>query len=224
MVHPLLSEKTVTLDYAGPIDVIERMPEAEALVLSDSLDKFRDLFATTKEAAIYFGRFQSARFAPQTVDRVCKGCDRATDDVVVIRWFVEFTLRFNEFSINTRGYQLWIDTYHSLCDSCLHATQNRVRRHRLSIAAAVTLALLGVAYLFWSGYDPPWARFLKDQLGIYFYAPPIALIAVAIVLVAIRDHRARRQLPAALRRIVASGTFSSIRKKAARVRDNVTRT
>jgi hypothetical protein len=92
------------------------------------------------------------------------------------------------------------------------AARDRVRRYHLGHAAGITLALLGVAYMMWSAYSPPWALYLKDHWGNYFYAPPALLILTAVILISLRERTQARLLPEDLRQAVPGATFRGLRK------------
>ena len=188
-----------TLDYAAPMLASERYPQAEAILRAGGpTAEYVNLFKSTREAARFFERFQTARFAARTVDGVCAACGRPTEDVAVAAWQTCFPLRTLEFSVDTGGHMVNLATFHSLCRPCVAATQRRRRLHRRGIAFAVALALPGLVFLAWSAYSPPWAVALKERVGYYFFVPPMLLIIAAAVTVHLRERMTERQLPRGL--------------------------
>jgi hypothetical protein len=199
-----------TLDYAAPMLESERHPQAEAILLAGGpTEEYLRLFKSTGEAARFFERFQTARFAARNVDGVCAECGRATEDVAVAVWRSYFPLRTLEFSVDSAGHMVNLAMFHSLCHPCVTASRRRRRLHRRGIAIAVALALPGFVCLIWSAYSPPWAVALKERVGYYFYVPPMLLIVAAAVMVHLRERMAERQLPRGLRGL-GLGTMTEI--------------
>lgn len=198
--------KSPILDYSRPLSPEKRESAAAELLDSDGpLAQYVKLFPTTEEAAVFYGRYYSRRFSRENVDRICKECGVATERVVVIRSNAFFMKRLLEFSVDTAGYQILIETHHSLCERCLAAVTRRIRAHDRAIRRALLLFCFAFVYLVWSGYDPGWARFLKERMGLWFFAPPVALILTSVVLVVLRQRLADRKVPRALRQTFAGG-------------------
>ena len=197
------------LDYARPLVWEERLAQAEAIIIgSGSLQEYQQLFTRGKDAAVFYRSFQTRRFARGTVDGICKGCGKATDRTAAIGWVEMFTAP--GFRLDNESSQVRFQTYHSVCPDCLQVSRQLIHRQRYQIAYAVALALIGIGYLFWSGYNPPWALALKEKLGPLFFAPPITLVAIAGIFVQFRQKQVSEHLPKDLRRI-GFGRVSGIR-------------
>jgi hypothetical protein len=193
----------LTLDYASPLTAADRLPQAAAILdrpLNGAAYKeYLALFPSTKDAALYFLRHQAARFAPENVTGQCIECGTATIHVAPINWVQHFQLRMTELSVNTRGYTVQFPTFHSMCESCHAAAKARLTHYRRSLAWAIGFAAIGIGITFWSAYEPPFIRDLKDHIGSWFYALPAGFMLACIIVVARRESKRARCTPKALR-------------------------
>ncbi len=207
----------LVIDYVTPLAADERIPQAEARIIAGApTEQVRDLFASTKEAATFYARFQAERYAPAAVDGTCKGCGRPTGDIAVVTWLVHFPLRtFEIASINqfdATALAVHFPACHSLCANCLAASQRHLNaRSRWEILIALAVAAIGPIFLVWSAFEPAWMESLKERLGRLFYILPLALLAAPIVVVSAREERSYRRLPESLRTIIQDGLILSIR-------------
>jgi hypothetical protein len=200
-----MQERTevITLDYASPFTAADRLPQADA-ILDRPLDaaaykEYLALFRKTKDAALYFLRHQAARFSRDRVTGQCIECGTATTNIAQLNWAQHFQLRMTELSIDTRGYSVEFPTYHSMCESCQAAANARLRSYRRSLGWAIAFALVGVGITFWSAYEPPFIRDLKERIGSWFYALPATFMLACIIVVGRRESERARCVPKSLR-------------------------
>ena len=202
----------LTLDYASPLTPTERLGDVDELIIANApFKEYQRHFPSTKEAAIYYARFQMTRFSPAALDRVCTGCGCETDCAVNVRNVAAFPIKFTEFAISTAGYIVTFDTVHSMCAACLSATRRRMFNYGLGIAMRIVVVFLGIGYLMWSASSPPWAVALKERMDWGFYVPPMVLILGAVASVALKERQAANRLPVNLQGLVGA-TWKSVKQ------------